>query len=81
MLQRAMVFTFAVQRYTFYTYYVNNLAIFNTLFAWSVGAVRSGIEPAPPVARSEERATSERATSEQDPQAVGGKPSAVSRQP
>ena len=81
MLQRALVFTFALQRYILYTYYANNLTIFNTLDVGMVSAVRLCIEPSAPSARREERAASERATSEQDPQAEGGQPKAVSRQP
>ena len=81
MLRKAMIFTFAMQRYILYTYSINNLTIFNTLTVGMVSAVRLCIEPSAPSARSEERATSERGTSDQVAQAVGGQPSAVSRQP
>ena len=70
-----------MQRYILYTYYTNILTIFNTHPLCVCGAVLGRIERHQPSARSEERATSERGTSEEVANAVGGQPSAVSPQP
>ena len=69
MLQRWDVFTFRLQRYIFYIYKIHILQIFYECLTIETslvcGVCRQGIEPVPSAARSEERATSERQTSEE----------------